>query len=93
MTRAATLLMCLLALAFVVSGMIFAVTPAPIAELPGQIAARAVHADPDGLATIYLRPQQPAMWLMVAALWTVVLLFGARREWRGAAARRDLDLA
>ena len=52
MQRAATLVMCLLTLAFVASGMKFALAPQPDALLPHQFAALYGDLDPDGLAEI-----------------------------------------
>ncbi|TKW65343.1 MAG: hypothetical protein DI616_15520 [Paracoccus denitrificans] len=84
--------MSLLALAFVVSSLMFATSPLPSQDLPWQIAALMERTDPDGLATIYLRPQQPAMWLLLIGLWLSLILFVARRLWPSDT-RPDLDLA
>lgn len=92
MKRAATILMCIMALAFVASGLIFATSATPAQDLPWQLAAFSDHLDPDGLATIYLRPEHPAMWLMLGGLWVAVILFAARRFWPSKE-RPDLDLA
>ncbi|MEZ5723636.1 MAG: hypothetical protein R3E47_00920 [Paracoccaceae bacterium] len=93
MRRAATILMCMMALAFVASGLLFAITPAPAEDLPWQIAQLAEpSANRDGLAAIFLRPQQPAMWLMLGGLWIALIIFAARRFWPSET-RPDLELA
>lgn len=81
MKRSATILMCIMALIFVISGLIFATSGSPFEALPRQLASFSGGSDPTGLATIYLRPEHPAMWLMLAALWIAVTLFAARRVW------------
>lgn len=73
--------MSLMTLAFVASGMKFALAPQPDAFLPLQFAALYGDLDPDGLAEIYLRPQHPAMWIMLGALWTILLIFALREIW------------
>ena len=65
--------MCLLTLTFVASGMKFALAPQPDALLPAQFATLYSNMDPDGLAEIYLRPQHPAMWIMLCVLWVTLL--------------------
>ncbi|MFD1794649.1 hypothetical protein FQV27_06805 [Paracoccus aurantiacus] len=76
MQRLATLLMSIMALAFVASGMKFALTPAPEVVLPLHFTTEQM--DPDGLAEIYLRPQHPAMWIMLGALWVLMLRMALR---------------
>ena len=62
MRRAATILMCMMALAFVASGLLFAITPAPAEDLPWQIAQLAEpSANRDGLAAIFLSPPPARM--------------------------------
>lgn len=92
MRRAATILMCILAAVYVISGVKFATAPAPVQMLPLQVSSFAQQLDPDGLATIYLRPEHPAMWMMLGALWVALTLFAARRLWPSAN-NPDLDLA
>lgn len=92
MRRAATILMCIMALAFVASGLAFATSATPAQDLPWQIAALTDQPAPNGLATIYLRPEHPAMWLMLGGLWLAVIIFAARRFWPNED-RPDLDLA
>ncbi len=81
MQRVATFVMAFMTLAFVASGMKFALAPEPDALLPQQFAALYGDMDPDGLAEIYLRPQHPAMWIMLAALWIALLSCGLREIW------------
>ena len=83
--------MCLLTLAFVASGMKFALAPQPDALLPLQFAALYGDLDPDGLAEIYLRPQHPAMWIMLCILWVTLLAFALREAWPHKT-RPDLEL-
>lgn len=92
MQRVATLVMTVMSLAFVASGMKFALAARPDALLPQQFAALYGDLDPDGLAEIYLRPQHPAMWIMLMILWVTVLGFALREAWPNKN-RPDLQLA
>ncbi|NHF73701.1 hypothetical protein [Paracoccus xiamenensis] len=70
-----------MSLVFVASGVKFARAPQPEALLPPQFAALYGNLDPDGLAEIYLRPEHPAMWIMLCALWLILLAFALIEAW------------
>ncbi|MFV0409509.1 MAG: hypothetical protein ACK5LJ_07370 [Paracoccus sp. (in: a-proteobacteria)] len=76
MQRAANLIMCILCLIFVISSLRFSLSDRPETLIPAPIFALSQQLDPDGLAEIFLRPEHPAMWLLLVALWTGLTIFG-----------------
>lgn len=84
MERAATILLCLMALAFVTSGALFALADNPINLLIPDIGTRATGTllpDDDSLAGLYLRPRHPATWILLFGLWLMLIASTLRQLW------------
>ncbi|MFV0293775.1 MAG: hypothetical protein ACK5II_11425 [Paracoccus sp. (in: a-proteobacteria)] len=61
--------------------MYFALSDHPEMLIPAPIAALSLGLNPDGLAEIYLRPEHPAMWLLLGGLWTGQMTFAFQWIW------------
>ena len=85
MSRVLNIILSLTALALIASQMAFALRPRSgmlsFAKLGAMDASEGV-----GLATIYLRPQHPAMWIMAAVLWISLGLIALKPPHRNAGA-------
>ncbi|MDO5604917.1 MAG: hypothetical protein Q4G25_07145 [Paracoccus sp. (in: a-proteobacteria)] len=91
MQRAARVLIFVMVLVFVTSGLNFALLRYPEQLIPSGLTG--IPVQPDGLVSIYLRPQQPAMWLMLVCLWLALLIFATRQIGRDQQGRAEGSLA